>query len=210
MKKEENIDKLKIKIKELATDYSKNLKANVEKRIEEMKDDDKSHYLIYRVLGLTDKEGDLVDIYQNKGRFLYKYAGAFLEDAAFLCFKFKYPEAKKTYVKNTLGRKPKNFEIDCAIGNFAHEIKWRDATTDGDHITKENTRINVIKNAGFIPVRIMFYYPNREQAQKIQNVLANLYKGVGGLYFSGDSAWEYVYNQTGVNLKDILIEIANN
>ena len=174
-----------------------------------MLEDDKSHYLIYRVLGITDSEGDLIDIYQNKGRFLYKYAGAFLEDAAFLCFKYAYPEAKKVRIPNSLGRKPATFEIDCAIKNIAHEIKWRDATTDGDHITKEHTRIQVIKNAGYTPVRIMFYYPNRGQAQKIQNTLATLYAGVQGLYFYGDNAWEYIAVNTGVDLKGILLEIAN-
>jgi hypothetical protein len=33
------------------------------------------------------------------------------------------------------------------INNNAYEIKWRDATTDGDHITKEHTRVQNIKNA---------------------------------------------------------------
>lgn len=56
-------------------------------------------------------------------------------------------------------------------GLNAIEIKGRDATTDGDHITKEHTRIKAIKNAGFIPIRIMFYYPNRQQAIKIQQAL---------------------------------------
>ena len=40
-----------------------------------MKKDDFSHYLIYKVLGINEKEGKNIDIYQNKGRFLYKYAG---------------------------------------------------------------------------------------------------------------------------------------
>jgi len=44
-----------------------------------MKEDDNSHYLVYRVLGITTEEGQLIDIYQNTGRFLYKYAVSFLE-----------------------------------------------------------------------------------------------------------------------------------
>jgi len=48
-------------------------------RITEMRSDDKSHYLRYLVLGITDEEGELIDIYQNKGRFLYAYAGDLLE-----------------------------------------------------------------------------------------------------------------------------------
>lgn len=203
------IDELKKEISKLATKYSNNLKIKVDERIEEMKEDDKSHYLIYRVLGITNVEGDLIDKYQNKGRFLYKYAGSFLEDATCLCFKYKYPESKKVKIPNTLGSRPQTFEIDCLVGEYAHEIKWRDATTDGDHITKEHTRIKVIKNAGYTPVRIMFYYPNREQAKKIQGTLETLYEGVKGQYNYGDSAWKYVEDSTGVDLKEILIEIAN-
>ena len=71
-----------IKIKELANKYALELKNQVGARIEEMKGDDTSHYLLYRVLGVTNEEGNLIDLYQNKGRFLYKYAGAFLEEAA--------------------------------------------------------------------------------------------------------------------------------
>ena len=79
----------------------------------------------------------------------------------------------------------------------------------GDHITKENTRLQVIKNAGYKPVRIMFYYPQRGQAQRIQETLQTLYKGVNGEYFFGDGAWNYVKETTGVNLLEILEKIAN-
>lgn len=126
-------------IKALADKYSDDLKRQVDIRMEEMKHDDTSHYLLYRVLGVTDEEGNLIDLYQNKGRFLYKYAGAFLEEAATICMKHKYPDSAKTKIPNTLGQRPKTFEIDCLVGTLAHEIKWRDATTDGDHITKEHT-----------------------------------------------------------------------
>jgi len=38
---------IKQKIKELAKKYSNNLKSKIDNRMEEMKADDKSHYLIY-------------------------------------------------------------------------------------------------------------------------------------------------------------------
>ena len=176
--------------------------------MEEMKGDDKSHYLIYQVLGITNNEGDLIDLYQNKGRFLYKYAGSFLEAATKLCFLEKFPTSATTKIPNTIGQRPKTFEIDCLEGNNAIEIKWRDATTDGDHITKEHTRIKVIHNAGYQPIRVMFYYPNRSQAQRIQNTLETLYNGIGGEYYYGDNAWAYVKKGTGIDLKDILQKIA--
>lgn len=78
------------KITELANKYSLNLKEKMELRVAEMEKDNNSHYLIYRVLGVTPEEGKLIDVYQNKGRFLYKYAGSFLEEATILCFEEKY------------------------------------------------------------------------------------------------------------------------
>jgi hypothetical protein len=203
------MDELIQNIKNLAEVYAVNLKEKIEARTEEMKADDNSHYLIYRVLGISLQEGQLIDQYQNTGRFLYKYAGSFLEEAAILCLNFKFPDGKKTKVKNTIGQRPKTFEIDFLNINDAIEVKWRDATTDGDHITKEHTRVQVIKKHGYKPIRIMFYYPQREQAIKIQETLKTLYTGVEGEYYDGDKAWDYLKSYTGVDLKAILTQIAN-
>ena len=203
------MEELKKKIKTLAETYSANLKGKIEARKEEMKADDNSHYLVYRVLGITTKEGQLIDSYQNTGRFLYKYAGSFLEEAATLCLNFKFPEGIKTKVVNTIGQRPKTFEIDFLNGNDALEVKWKDATTDGDHITKEHTRVQVIKGHGYKPIRVMFYYPQRDQAIRIQETLKTLYTGVQGEYYGGNEAWEYLQKYTGVDLKAILTEIAN-
>ena len=202
------MEKLKNRIKELAEIYAFNLKEKIDERKEDMKLDDNSHYLIYRVLGIARQDGELIDIYQNTGRFLYKYAGSFLEEAATLCLNFKFPDGIKTKVENTLGQKPKTFEIDFLNGNDAIEVKWRDATTDGDHITKEHTRVKVIKGHGYKPIRVMFYYPQRE-AIRIQETLKTLYSGVEGEYYGGEEAWTYLKNYSGVDLKAILTEIAN-
>lgn len=203
------MDELIQKLKNLAEVFSTNLKEKVEARAIEMKADENSHYLIYRVLGISLHEGQLIDQYQNAGRFLYKYAGSFLEEAATLCLNFKYPEGIKTKIENKKGQRPKTFEIDFLNGSDAIEVKWRDATTDGDHITKEHTRVQVIKEHGYRPIRIMFYYPQRNQARRIQETLKTLYAGVDGEYYGGDQAWEYLRVYTGVDLKAILINIAN-
>ncbi len=203
------MDELKKKIKKLADIYSTNLKGKIEARKEEMKADDNSHYLVYRVLGITSEEGQLIDAYQNTGRFLYKYAGSFLEEAATLCLNYKFPDGIKTKVINTIGQRPKTFEIDFLNGSDALEVKWRDATTDGDHITKEHTRVQVIRGHGYTPIRVMFYYPQREQAIKIQEALKTLYAGVKGEYYGGDEAWTYLQKYAGVDLKALLTEIAD-
>lgn len=196
-------------IESLAETYSENLKLKIDERKEEMKEDDTSHYLIYRVLGISSKDGQLIDEYQNTGRFLYKYAGSFLEEAASLCLEFNNPEGKKTTIENNQGQRPKTFEIDFLDGNNAIEIKWRDATTDGDHITKEHTRVKCIQSHGYKPIRVMFYYPQRTQAKRIQETLKTIYAGVNGEYYAGDDAWEYIKSYSGYDLKSILTSIAD-
>ncbi len=195
-------------IRELADHYAAELKHKIDERVVEMEQDDRSHVLIYQVLGVSESEGKLIDVYQNKGQFLYKYAGSFLEEAAKLCFKMKFSGSGSVRVSNTRGQRPKTFEIDCLVGRDALEIKWRDATTDGDHITKEHTRIQAIGDAGYKPVRVMFYYPNREQAMRIQQTLESLYKSVQGEYHYGDAAWAYVKQRTDVDLLGILKKLA--
>ena len=192
----------------MAAEYATRLRKRIDQRVADMEADDTSHFLVYRVLGVTDDEGRLIDVYQNKGRFLYRYAGDFLERAARHCFRFRYPESGSIRIPNVPDRRPKTFEIDCLVGTDAIEIKWRDATTDGDHVSKEHARIRAIAAAGYTPIRVMFYYPNRDQAIRIQETLATLYAGVGGRYHYGDGAWLYVHDRTGVDLKAILEELA--
>jgi len=83
----------KEKVVLLADSYAERLKNAMDARVAEMQADDVSHYLIYRVLGIAVAEGHLIDVYQNKGRFLYKYAGSFLEEATKLCFKEAFPDS---------------------------------------------------------------------------------------------------------------------
>ena len=198
---------MKEEIRKLADRYAAELKRKVEARVTEMDDDDRSHVLIYAVLGVSESEGKMIDVYRMSS-FLYKYAGSFLEEAAKLCFKAKFPDSGSVRVPNTHGKKPKLFGVDCLVGNDALEIKWRDATTDGDHITKEHTRMQAVRDAGYNPVRVMFYYPNRDQAIRIQKTLESLYKSVEGEYHYADAAWDYVKTRTGVDLLGILKDLA--
>lgn len=200
---------LAFKIEKLAERYSSSLRVKIDERTIEMKADDNSHYLVYRVLGIGNEEGESIDLFQNAGRFLYKYAGSFLEEAASLCFKFKNVDGGKILVENKESTRPKTFEIDFLDDNNAIEIKWRDATTDGDHITKEHTRVRAIKKHGYTPIRVMFYYPQRTQAIRVQETLKTIYAGVHGEYYGGEEAWAYVKHYSGYDLKEILTVIAD-
>ena len=170
-----------------------------------MQKDNIDHYMVYKALGFTREEGYQIDYHQNVGRFLYKYAGSMLEDLAIQCFKLAYPNAQqKVRLPNTIDSSPKMVEIDCLIGDKAYEIKWKDATTDGDHIKKEHKRVKVIKAAGYKPVRIMFFEPNRTKAILAQRKLKKLYEEMGGEYYAGDDAWNYMQRETGMDLKVLL------
>lgn len=54
----------------------------------------------------------------------------------------------------------------------------------------------------------MFYYPQREQAIRIQETLKTLYEGVRGEYYAGEEAWQFIKDYTGTDLKKILEKIA--
>jgi restriction endonuclease R xbaI len=189
----------------IIANYRSDFQKKILERKEEMESDNNDHYLLYNILGFNSEEGYQVDFQQNVGRFLYKYAGSLMEDLVINCFKMAHSDAvSKVKLKNTIDWSPKTVEIDCLIGNRAIEIKWKDATTDGDHIKKEHKRVRVIKDAGYIPIRLMFFEPNRERAIRIQIRLKDLYEELGGEYYSGAAAWEYLKKDTGIDLRKIL------
>ncbi len=184
--------------------YREKLQEKIKTREIEMQKDNTDHYMIYHALGFTRKEGYQIDYQQNVGRFLYKYAGSMLEELAIKCFSLAYPNSKqKVILTNSIDNSPKTIEIDCLANNKAYEIKWKDATTDGDHINKELKRLKIIKEAGYMPVRIMFFMPNRLQAISIQTRIKIAYEKMGGEYYAGNAAWEYIKKETGINLKDL-------
>lgn len=200
---------LKKKIHDLADQYRRNLSERVNERVKEMASDDNRHYILYNALGVSDDEGNAIDVYQNKGRFLYKYAGSFMEEAAILCLKDTFEDAKTVKIDNTMSARPKRYEIDCLVnGKDAFEIKWRDATTDGDHINKEHARMRAVAACGYTPIRLMFFEPLRAQALKIQSKLQQLYVAEGGAYYAGDDAWKFMVDYANVDLKSIVEEVA--
>ena len=99
----------------MASRYAEELKQRVERRTVEMEQDDTSHYLLYRVLGVMEEEGRLIDLYQNKGRFLYKYAGSFLEEAAVACIKHRFPQATRVKIPNPSGGRPKTLDRKSVV-----------------------------------------------------------------------------------------------
>lgn len=176
------------------------LHQKIEERRVEMAENNLEHFRLYELLGFSEEEGRKIDLYQNIGRFVYKYAGALLEEATVAVLRHTRG-GESIRILNTISQNPKNFAIDFFIrsDNKAHEIKWRDATTDGDHVRKEHNKIQCIIDAGMIPVRVMYYMPNREQAIRIQERIIAAYREHGEAYI-GREAWDYIRNYTGFDL----------
>ena len=202
------MNKNKKMFKEIVDKYRTKIQAKIKERKKEMLQDENTHFLLYQALGITPDESLKIDVYQNIGRFVYKYAGAMLEDLASTAIA-NFVGGKKIKIKNNISTDPKTFEIDCYVmkDNKAHEIKWRDATTDGDHIKKEHNKIMAIIKSGMTPVRIMFYMPQRTQAIRIQKKVIALYKEHGEAYV-GQDAWNYIKTYAKVDLLKILQDLA--
>ena len=188
-------------------EHKSTLKKKIDERKIEIKNEDNIHWELYSLLGNFNKsESFNMDFYQNVGRFFFKYAGSMLEEMVIKIFNDK-KNAEKIYLENTISSNPKKFEIDCFVkeDNKGHEIKWRDATTDGDHKKKEETKLKQMEKNGIIPVKIMFYMPERVQAKKIQTNIIKLYEKTGFSYV-GIEAWKYVKNYGGFDLRKFLFK----
>ena len=89
--------------------YRDAFQKKIEERKLEMECDNNEHYVIYNALGITDTEGYQIDLQQNVGRFLYKYAGSLLEELTISCFQSAFPDAKaKVKLANTIDKSPQN------------------------------------------------------------------------------------------------------
>ncbi len=200
-------DQLKNKLKIIFDKHKKTLKEKITERKKEIESEKNPHWEIYKLLGgFDEKESFKVDFYQNVGRFFFKYCGSMLEEMSIEIIKSK-KSAEKLYIKNTISSNPKKFEIDCFVkkDNKGHEIKWRDATTDGDHKKKEEIKLKQMVKNGIIPVKIMFYMPERAQAKKIQLSIIDLYKQTGESHI-GKNAWLYLKDYCNFDLYNFLFK----
>ena len=200
-------ENLEERIKDIVEKNRNDLAEKVLERKTELLDDDDSHQEIYRVLGVPAEECAEIDLYQNVGRFVYTYAGTMMEDVTRVLIESKDGGGPKS-IPNTVSQNPANFEIDSVTPDGrAHEIKWRDATTDGDHIRKEANKVESILASDLTPVRVMYFMPVRSAAHRIQLKVIEEFERVGEAYV-GEKAWDYVEERSGVDLKALLSTLA--
>jgi ApaLI-like restriction endonuclease. len=196
-------------IKDLALKQIRCMNHRMAERILEMRQEDKTHHLMFNVLGYTDEQATKIEEQEQRARFLYANAGKFADKSVKLCFTKTHDDAKTIKIPNPNGPRPKTFEIDIALPNGdGIEVKWRDATTDGDHRNKEQNRVRAIADAGFKPIRVMLFLPNRDKAIKAQAHLKEIYREVGGSYLSGADGFDFIRERTKIDYLSILKEIA--
>ncbi len=179
----------------------KKLELSLQQRRQDMNADENDHYIIYRSIGIEADEAKELDWVQNKARFVYRSTATIVEKALLHAFISRCAGAlSKVKINNCAGVSPKTFEIDCAVGQNAYEFKWKDATTDGDHIAKESARVKAVCDAGFRPIRLTMFQTERSRAICIQERMRHLYDSLGGLFLTGREAWSHVESVTGVDV----------
>ena len=67
--------------------------------------------------------------------------------------------------------------------------------------------MQTVRNAGYKPIRAMFYYPNRVRAQRIQKNLGNSLRRCRRRIPLWKRHMNYIQKYTGVDLKDVLEKI---
>lgn len=190
-------------INEVMNTYVTYIHEIIEIRMDELKHDTNEHHMMYEVFGLPEHEQYNIDKYHNIARLIYSNCGSLMEKISMICL------GGKKFSINNLHYSPKadnkTFTIDCYTknDNRAHEIKWRDSTTDGDHSDKEEAKINSILDIGYIPVRVMFFMPERNQSKSKQEKILSIYKDKG-LAFVGKDAFKYIYDYSDIDIYKIL------
>lgn len=171
-------------------------KQNIAKKIAAW-DQNTDHYELYNVLGIED--ASLMEREHYKMRVVAANVGRMMEEVVIATLLHKFPQAKpKHKVANIRSPSPSMYEIDCLIDNTAVEIKFRETTTDGDHAKKEENKLQTIIDYNLIPVRLIMY------GTPTSKDLIEAYQQNDGLYLVGDEAWQWIQDQTGVDLRSVL------
>lgn len=181
----------------------KRITAVIKKRMEKVRKEIPEYYEIMELYGFKKDDCMKLDIYHNTSRLTFRSLGKLLEDLTTTVLSHT-KGGHKLQLTNP-NPPPTTFYIDWVIPkeNRAYEIKWRDATTDGDHVRKEEAKISAISNSGYKPIRVMYYRPTRLQAQAICDRVTRLYKKHGEAYI-GKDAWNHIKAYTGFDLRNFV------
>jgi len=161
------------------------------------------YFEIMELYGFKKDDCIKLDVYHNTSRLTFRSLGKLLEDLTTTVL--KYTKGGNPLQLSNPNPPPKTFYIDWVIpqGKRVYEIKWRDATTDGDHVRKEEAKISAISRNGYKPIRVMYYHPTRIQAKAICDRVTALYREHGEAYV-GKDAWNHIKFYTGFDLRSFV------
>jgi hypothetical protein len=199
---ERHPDYFKNKIHLIISEYHKKIKDNILKTKQIMEDFKNEHHEIYELF-YSKEEINLIEKYHIMARILSANTGRIFDNV--VKFIISDVEGGQTEYWNNLNSHPMKFEIDIVnhTKKIAYEIKWRDATTDGDHKNKEFRKVDFIKNKGYKPIRLTFFLPELERSVKAQKDIIDYYS-MNGLSYTGKEAFEYINTLANIDLKHII------
>ena len=194
---------IKAKLDKIIDDKVKKVLDNTENTREIMTTFSNDHHLVYRLFYPQERINE-IEIAHNQARIMSANAGQMFDEIVKFILMATIP-GKSTIVENEGGH-PKSFEIDHLdeTNKIGYEVKWRDAGTDGDHKNKEFRKVDMMKYMGLTPIRLTFFMPELERSKKAQNDIIRYYKEHGKAY-TGDSAFDFLKEKTGVDLKQLLL-----
>ena len=177
--------------------------AQIKKRMEKVRKEIPEYYEIMELYGFGKDDCMELDVYHNTSRLTFRSLGKLLEDLTTTVF--SHTKGGNPLTLNNPNPPPTTFYIDWVIPNEnrVYEIKWRDATTDGDHVRKEEAKISAISSSGYKPIRVMYYRPTRAQAKAICDRVTALYEKHGEAYI-GKDAWNHIKIYTGFDLRNFV------
>jgi hypothetical protein len=186
----------------------------IEEREAEMQQDDTDHYLLFRVFGFDGRQAHTLDFHQNVSRILYRRMGDLMEGVS-LTVLGETHEGEKRLVprteaaKNTSTKK-ETYEIDflSQADGRAHEIKWRDSTTDGKHVAGEILKAKRFHSLGYLPVRVMYFTPQRDTSRSAMERINAAYHDLDGEVHVGEQAFAYMRHYTGFNVWQYINRVA--
>ncbi len=185
--------------------YSQQSQRRIAESLSHLREFETEHQWMLELAGAPLSEIARMEKAHQSLRIIYRAAGSIMEESVKACLSNLNGYRPSQKFENLIGNRPKQHEVDCLVGQNAYEIKWRDATTDGDHKSKEIERIKNIIEHGLTPTRLMFFIPQNPGAAKIQKGLRKAYEDLGGHYYCGKEAWDHVTEISGHNLREMLL-----
>jgi hypothetical protein len=199
-----NNSEIEKEIMTILDNVKNNLGSKIKQRTIDMDSEDPDSHILFKLLGFDKEESKKIDLYHNIGRLVYRSSADLMEKIVIKLFETT-KNATRLRLENPFPP-PQIFNIDAYVKSEkrAYEIKWKHATTDGDHVNKEMQKPKTIKKHGLIPIHLVFFTSERKNAISALDRIIKAYKSVDGEVYVGNDAFQHLHEYTGFDLKKFL------